>query len=445
MLSQQRVNPAFVFLRLIATLLLVVGITTLGTNNAYANTGDTQLGGTISFLQYGLTITVTAVTSTNGTCYDTTHCVYFSYTTTGSLPDSQYRVIVDGYNPDGTDAGVFCAWAGAPCYVPTLYAGVTYNRFRILADTASGRIVEGTFFVGSPPAIVDPGPPINAPTGNCILSDGQLVELARGAGWSETDIPTAVAIALAESAGKVNAVYRNPSPISYDLGLWQVNDVAHPSYDRNSLVTNPLFNANAGKEIKAATGFASWATYTNGKYQSFESRANLAFHNNLGSIHLSSCSGAATNNTTTGTGGTATPTDNCGFSFNPLDYLKCLFFPGAGTFNQWTAFQNNVTTKPPYSVIIPAYTYVNDIVNGVGACVSSSQQTSCSGHAPQSVTLPGQTSAYSFDPLSAASRSARDNSGYGYILTVIKIFLWIGFATFVMYRISKTLGAKETA
>jgi hypothetical protein len=88
---------------------------------------------------------------------------------------------------------------------------------------------------------------------------------AERAGFSGSDLDTAVAIAMAESSGNPVAVgdiklapERGPS-----IGLWQINigSKAHPEYDRNMLM-DPQYNANAAYKIYEAAGYSfhPWST-----------------------------------------------------------------------------------------------------------------------------------------------------------------------------------------
>src|SRR6266404_5020546 len=98
------------------------------------------------------------------------------------------------------------------------------------------------------------------------LTTGDVALVARQAGFSGTDLLTAVAIACAESSGNPNAVGdqtlapdRGPS-----IGLWQINigNKAHPEYADVDL-TDPQTNANAAFEVYSSAGnsFRPWSTF----------------------------------------------------------------------------------------------------------------------------------------------------------------------------------------
>jgi hypothetical protein len=103
------------------------------------------------------------------------------------------------------------------------------------------------------------------------LNVSQLVALAQNAGWSGSDLATAVAIALAESSGNPNAY--NPEtasgaqPGQGSYGLWQIYLTAHPE-DASQNLYDPQTNANDAYAIYSAAGnsFAPWSTFKSGAY-----------------------------------------------------------------------------------------------------------------------------------------------------------------------------------
>lgn len=108
-----------------------------------------------------------------------------------------------------------------------------------------------------------------------ILSAAQIAQLASNAGFQGSDLATAVAIALAESNPSGNTDSYNPetaagaAPGQGSYGLWQIFLAMHPEFAGENLY-DPQTNANAAFTVyDAAGGFAPWATFTGGKYQSY--------------------------------------------------------------------------------------------------------------------------------------------------------------------------------
>ena len=104
------------------------------------------------------------------------------------------------------------------------------------------------------------------------LSASTIANLAAAAGFPSSIVPTAVAIALAESSGNPNAV--NPSDPGGSYGLWQINLGAHPEF-ANANLMDPQTNANAAFQVYLEQGFGAWSTYTSGAYMRYLSAAGV--------------------------------------------------------------------------------------------------------------------------------------------------------------------------
>lgn len=107
------------------------------------------------------------------------------------------------------------------------------------------------------------------------LSPAQIMDLAAAAGFTGADLPTAVAVALAESGGNPNdynseTAARGGTPIGQgSFGLWQIYLRDHPEFAGWPLFDPPT-NALAAYRVYAkAGGFRPWTTYTEGEYQAF--------------------------------------------------------------------------------------------------------------------------------------------------------------------------------
>lgn len=103
------------------------------------------------------------------------------------------------------------------------------------------------------------------------LDATQIAELAQGAGFSGNDLVIAVAVALAESSGKVTAY--NPETKAGtpegrgSYGLWQIYRKAHPEFDNLDLF-DPTSNAYAAYHVyrNAGNNFSPWSTFKNNAY-----------------------------------------------------------------------------------------------------------------------------------------------------------------------------------
>lgn len=113
------------------------------------------------------------------------------------------------------------------------------------------------------------GPKRNAPGTPRVFSATDLAELTDGT-FSNTAPPGhpspqewAIAIALAESSGKVDATSPNPDG-GTNYGLWQIDQKAHPSYTAGELLT-AAGNLHAAADISnGGHDWSAWATYHNG-------------------------------------------------------------------------------------------------------------------------------------------------------------------------------------
>ena len=78
----------------------------------------------------------------------------------------------------------------------------------------------------------------------------------------------AVAVALAESGGRTDAVHQNPGPPpSTDRGLWQINSRFHPEVS-DAQAFDPNASTDAARRISAGgTNWTPWHVFTSGAYQ----------------------------------------------------------------------------------------------------------------------------------------------------------------------------------
>jgi Lysozyme like domain len=101
-----------------------------------------------------------------------------------------------------------------------------------------------------------------------------LYAINAGFGAGNNALVLAIAIALAESGGNINA--HNPgsrTDIENSYGLWQINILAHPSYSAARLLT-PAYNAQAAYDISSGgSNWNPWGTYTSGAYRAHMSAA----------------------------------------------------------------------------------------------------------------------------------------------------------------------------
>ena len=112
----------------------------------------------------------------------------------------------------------------------------------------------------------------NSISGN-KLSPSDIAIYAANAGFTGDDLVTAVAIAMAESGGNVNAKGDiNLAPTNGpSIGLWQINTGSHAHPELASVdLTDPQTNANYAFQIYSVHGnFRPWSTYIHANYLNY--------------------------------------------------------------------------------------------------------------------------------------------------------------------------------
>jgi cell wall-associated NlpC family hydrolase len=97
------------------------------------------------------------------------------------------------------------------------------------------------------------------------LTAAQIAQLVKQAGFPQEVHVTMVAIALAESGGRVEVISPFNSNGSKDYGLFQINSVH--GYSGRDLTADAAFNTRCAKAIYDRQGLRAWSVYNNGKYQ----------------------------------------------------------------------------------------------------------------------------------------------------------------------------------
>lgn len=108
------------------------------------------------------------------------------------------------------------------------------------------------------------------------LIPASIAQYAYGAGFRGEGLVRAVAVALAESGGRTDAVGVNSdSWRSKDRGLWQINSHWHPEVS-NAQAFNPSSAAAAAYRISnKGTNWSPWSTWKNGAAAAQMGRARL--------------------------------------------------------------------------------------------------------------------------------------------------------------------------
>ena len=154
--------------------------------------------------------------------------------------------------------------------------------FLLIAAGVSGRIGSMLGALIDPSDMVEGAPRINpnslpdtnttnATTGSTTtLSAAQIAGYARRAGFAGYDLNIAIAVAEAESGGRVGAYNPGgPGDVENSCGLWQINVLAHSQYDRNKLLNDAAYNAMAAFQTWKDSGWNAWGTFKSGLYLAY--------------------------------------------------------------------------------------------------------------------------------------------------------------------------------
>lgn len=99
------------------------------------------------------------------------------------------------------------------------------------------------------------------------LSGGQIATAAKLAGFTGSDLVTAIAVAMAESGGDPAQATHEPNGTT-SYGVWQINSV-HTDVLGMGDWSNPFINAQMAFKIHATQGWHPWSTYNSGAYLPF--------------------------------------------------------------------------------------------------------------------------------------------------------------------------------
>jgi len=131
--------------------------------------------------------------------------------------------------------------------------------------------VDNTQVPVTAPAI-DPSKPVPQP---------KLAELAESGGFQPEEARIMAAIAMAESAGKADALNDDRSTGDDSYGLWQINMIDREGFllgeerraklglEDNSELFDPITNVRAAKLVFDEQGFEAWSVFRSGKYKDF--------------------------------------------------------------------------------------------------------------------------------------------------------------------------------
>lgn len=107
------------------------------------------------------------------------------------------------------------------------------------------------------------------------VSDIELANLARAAGFKGAEIAAMVAIAIAESKGNSDAFNPNDTGGTKSYGLWQINSV-HSDLLATGNWRDPATNARMAYAVYQKQGYKAWGVFNSGKYLLYLPRGTAA-------------------------------------------------------------------------------------------------------------------------------------------------------------------------
>jgi peptidoglycan hydrolase-like protein with peptidoglycan-binding domain len=109
------------------------------------------------------------------------------------------------------------------------------------------------------------------------LTDVQIAQYANAAGIRNAGLPISVAVAIAESDGKTDAVNtKGNTPPSRDRGVWQINDYWHSEVSDAEAFDPAQAAIETARITKNGTNWHEWATYNHGTYLKYMDRGRAA-------------------------------------------------------------------------------------------------------------------------------------------------------------------------
>lgn len=104
----------------------------------------------------------------------------------------------------------------------------------------------------------------------------QLADLAGGA-FPRSERATAVAVAMAESSGRLDVISDPNGNGTRDHCAWQINDGAWGDvFDIDRLTSDPAYCADAANEVRERQGWGAWTVVDSGSYRRYLAEARAA-------------------------------------------------------------------------------------------------------------------------------------------------------------------------
>lgn len=110
-----------------------------------------------------------------------------------------------------------------------------------------------------------------------VLTAAQIAQWAQQSGFTGKDLQISVAVALAESSGRIDATNHDSNGTT-DYGVWQINSVHAALFEQYPQWWS-VENADMAHSVFTGSGWNAWTTFTSGAYKSHMPDAGAAAQN----------------------------------------------------------------------------------------------------------------------------------------------------------------------
>lgn len=130
--------------------------------------------------------------------------------------------------------------------------------------------------------------PVPAEHKGVTLTAVQIGQWAASAGFPKEELGNAIAIALAESSGRIDAVGGPNANGTYDYGVWQINEGAHPQLFQQYPQWWSAANGKMAFDVwtRAGNKWTPWSVWNSGAYRFYSPEA-LAAASKIDPIEIS--------------------------------------------------------------------------------------------------------------------------------------------------------------
>jgi hypothetical protein len=133
--------------------------------------------------------------------------------------------------------------------------------------------------------------------------------------------------------------------------------------------------------------------------------------------------------------------NGCGFSVNPVKWMKCLFVPSDGAMQGWGDRIDSFKERPPFSIIVGGVSWISAIYGQMGCGVDGGPGTGCYGDEDAGTFVTPYGGA-GMNVIGAGSIFIQSTSGGQLAYSVVIVSLWLTCGWLIFGRVSASFGGK---